>query len=168
MRFDYTICFIKRGTKLLLLNRNKKPAMGMWNGVGGKIEPNETPLEGVIREAFEETGMQLSDVTFAGSIILNSNNGNLGMYAFVAELPDYLAIETPLSTREGILEWKEIDWVLAEDNIGVISNLKCFLPKILDGNHRLQHTFDYQNHTIVNYEVTELKDEELNRIYQLA
>ena len=24
--------------------------MGMWNGVGGKIEDNETPYEGIIRE----------------------------------------------------------------------------------------------------------------------
>ncbi len=48
--YKYTICFIKKGKKILLLNRNKKPNMGMWNGVGGKIEDNETPYEGIIRE----------------------------------------------------------------------------------------------------------------------
>ncbi len=35
--YKYTICFIRKGNKILLLNRNKKPNMGMWNGVGGKI-----------------------------------------------------------------------------------------------------------------------------------
>ena len=40
--------------------------MGMWNGVGGKIEENETPYEGIIRETFEETGIELSSVTYKG------------------------------------------------------------------------------------------------------
>lgn len=34
----YTLCLIRNDDQLLLLNRVKKPQMGMWNGVGGKIE----------------------------------------------------------------------------------------------------------------------------------
>lgn len=67
--YKYTICFIRKGNNILLLNRNKKPTMGMWNGVGGKIEDNETPYEGIIREAFEETGIELQNVTYKGNII---------------------------------------------------------------------------------------------------
>jgi 8-oxo-dGTP diphosphatase len=59
----YTICFIKRKDEILLLNRNKKPNMGLWNGVGGKIETGETPFEGIIRETWEETGLLLKEVT---------------------------------------------------------------------------------------------------------
>ena len=44
--------------------------MGMWNGVGGKIEENETPYEGIIRETFEETGIELSSVTYKGTVVL--------------------------------------------------------------------------------------------------
>lgn len=32
----FTNCFIKKGDRILLLNRNKPSWMGMWNGVGGK------------------------------------------------------------------------------------------------------------------------------------
>nr|WP_290754672.1 MULTISPECIES: hypothetical protein [unclassified Exiguobacterium] len=35
----YTLCLIRHADSFLLVNRQKRPAMGMWNGVGGKIEP---------------------------------------------------------------------------------------------------------------------------------
>ncbi|MCM3732452.1 NUDIX domain-containing protein [Fictibacillus nanhaiensis] len=51
---EYTVCFIQRKQQLLLLNRIKAPLMGLWNGVGGKIEPYESIKEGALREVFEE------------------------------------------------------------------------------------------------------------------
>lgn len=51
----YTICFIKRADNILLLNREKPGWMGSWNGVGGKIETGETPIECILREIYEET-----------------------------------------------------------------------------------------------------------------
>lgn len=33
-KLKYTICFIKRGDEILLLNREKSSWMGSWNGVG--------------------------------------------------------------------------------------------------------------------------------------
>lgn len=54
---EYTICFLKQGDKILLLNREKPQWMGAWNGVGGKIEQGETPLVSALREIKEETGL---------------------------------------------------------------------------------------------------------------
>jgi len=45
---EFTICFLKKGDQILLLNRDFSEWMGAWNGVGGKIERNETPLAGAI------------------------------------------------------------------------------------------------------------------------
>ncbi|USK57773.1 NUDIX domain-containing protein (plasmid) [Cytobacillus solani] len=42
-----------------MLNREKPPIMGVWNGVGGKIEKGETSDEGALREVFEETGIRV-------------------------------------------------------------------------------------------------------------
>ena len=75
----YTICFIKYGDEILMLNREKSPNMGLWNGVGGKIEEGETHLQSVIREAYEETGIQLKNPTFAGEVVWLSNSGNVGL-----------------------------------------------------------------------------------------
>ncbi len=46
--------------KLLLLKRNPKKLFGnMWGVPGGKLEPGETPEEGLIREVFEEVGFEV-------------------------------------------------------------------------------------------------------------
>ena len=49
----YTLCFIRRGDEILMLNREKPSWMGMWNGVGGRMEANETPKECILREVWE-------------------------------------------------------------------------------------------------------------------
>lgn len=50
--------FNKSKTQVLLIEK-KKPEWqaGHWNGIGGKIEENELPLQTMIREAIEETSL---------------------------------------------------------------------------------------------------------------
>ena len=92
--YKYTICFIRKGNKILLLNRNKKPNMGMWNGVGGKIEDNETPYEGIIRETLEETGIDLPSVTYKGMSFLKVRTSLRGvkecMYSLLTCQMEYI------------------------------------------------------------------------------
>ncbi|WP_237522584.1 NUDIX domain-containing protein, partial [Bacillus cereus] len=52
--YKHTLCFIKRNEEILMLNRKYDPVKGLWNGVGGKVEKGETPLENAIREIKEE------------------------------------------------------------------------------------------------------------------
>ncbi len=98
--YPYTLCLVRQGEQFLLLNRQKQPAMGMWNGVGGKIEPGETPSAAVIRETFEETGIMLSQVQFAGTAVLRAEQA-VGIYLYLADLPDGQTLATPRATREG-------------------------------------------------------------------
>jgi len=166
--YKYTICFIRKGNKILLLNRNKKPNMGMWNGVGGKIEDNETPYEGIIRETLEETGIDLQSVTYKGNVGFKDKDEPLaseGMYVFLADLPEGVQMDTPLSTDEGILEWKEIGWILDENNRGVVSNLPKYLPLILTEENMLEHIFTYDNRNIINYTTSYLTDDNANTRY---
>ncbi|AFU13679.1 TPA: 8-oxo-dGTP diphosphatase [Bacillus toyonensis] len=167
--YTYAICFIRKGNKILLLNRNKKPNMGMWNGVGGKIEDNETPYEGIIRETLEETGIGLPSVTYKGNVIFKSKDeprGSEGMYVFLADLPEGVQMDTPLSTDEGILEWKEIGWILDENNRGVVSNLPKYLPLILTEENMLEHIFTYDNRNIINYTTAFLTEDDANKRYE--
>ena len=53
-----TIAYLKKDGKTLLLHRIKKKKdinEGKWIGVGGKLEPGESPDECVKREILEET-----------------------------------------------------------------------------------------------------------------
>lgn len=166
--YKYTICFIKKGKKILLLNRNKKPNMGMWNGVGGKIEDNETPYEGIIRETLEETGIDLPSVTYKGNVVFKSKDepqGREGMYVFLADLPAGVHMDTPVSMAEGLLEWKEIDWILNKDNRGVVSNLPKYLPIVLTEENKLEHIFTYDNRNIINYTTSFLPEDDVNKRY---
>ena len=64
----YTLCFIKRDNEFLMLNRIKAPNMGLWNGVGGKLELNEDKFQGIKREITEETGLLINDVNYHGEV----------------------------------------------------------------------------------------------------
>jgi 8-oxo-dGTP pyrophosphatase MutT (NUDIX family) len=55
--YAYTIGFLRNGDRVLLVNREKPPWMGCWNGVGGKLRPGETPRACIVREVREETGI---------------------------------------------------------------------------------------------------------------
>lgn len=50
-----------------MLNRERAPAKGLWNGLGGKIKDDETPLECVCREVFEETEIKIEDANIKGT-----------------------------------------------------------------------------------------------------
>ena len=59
-----TLCYIERGQQYLMLHRVKKENdlnHDKWVGIGGKFEGNETPDECLLREAYEETGLTLTD-----------------------------------------------------------------------------------------------------------
>jgi 8-oxo-dGTP diphosphatase len=46
--------------RVLMIHRNGRPGdfhSGKWNGLGGKLEPGESPLEAAVRELREESGL---------------------------------------------------------------------------------------------------------------
>ncbi|MDH5160598.1 NUDIX hydrolase [Heyndrickxia oleronia] len=130
--FKYTVCFIKNNNDILMLNREKPPIMGVWNGVGGKIEKDESPDEGGLREVFEETGIIVDNYFSKGTVSWKSSNGELdGIYVYLYEVSNNLKFETPKKTREGILDWKSIDWLLDPDNFGIADKVSQYLPVLL-------------------------------------
>lgn len=138
--YSYTICFLRRGDRVLLLNREKPPWMGCWNGVGGKLRPDETVHACAVREVREETGILMSSLRPRG-VVTWTVDGALagGMYAFVGE-PDDSAFGAGIAdTVEGILAWKRLAWVLHPENQGVAANLRYFLPDLLSGEPACEH-----------------------------
>lgn len=57
-------CFLKSGDKILILKRsNKVKSMkGLWAGISGIIEKNESPLKRAKIEIFEELGINDSEI----------------------------------------------------------------------------------------------------------
>jgi len=50
---------IERDGSLLLLQRTQTPFLGCWNLPAGYVEADESPLEAVVRETYEETGLRV-------------------------------------------------------------------------------------------------------------
>ena len=125
--------FNKECNKVLLVKRNKKPYKNCWNGIGGKIKENETPIDAAKRECMEETNISLKNprllVTYVypESSIINSNTKLNVIYDFVEET-------NIVDNEEGHYEWKNIDFVMDTYNkeIAGLSNLNQFVKEILD------------------------------------
>ncbi|MDM5153003.1 NUDIX domain-containing protein [Bacillus sp. DX1.1] len=68
--YNQTLCFIRRDYDILMLNREKAPLQGLWNGVGGKMEQSEAPTACIVREIEEETGIQVTEqnITYKGTL----------------------------------------------------------------------------------------------------
>ncbi|MCB2107559.1 MAG: NUDIX domain-containing protein [Rhodobacteraceae bacterium] len=54
---------IVRGTQLVLIKRGKAPRLGEWSIPGGTQELGETVRETAVREAFEETGLTVDNLS---------------------------------------------------------------------------------------------------------
>jgi phosphatase NudJ len=57
---------VERDGKYLLLQENHQPDKGTWNLPAGKLEIGEEPLEAVIREVKEESGLAFHAESFLG------------------------------------------------------------------------------------------------------
>lgn len=154
----YTVCFLKQENKLLLLNREAPPNMGLWNGVGGKIEPGESPYQSAIREIQEETGLQVEQLQFGGIVTWARPTeadmlARQGMYLFLAELSQSMKTNVMPSMDEGILAWKQLDWVLNPQNMGVASNISVFLPRLLNRSEPKEYYCTYEQNQLIHCEV---------------
>lgn len=61
-----TLVFVTRGEEVLLIRKKRGHGAGKLNGPGGKLDPGETPYDGVIRETREEVGIELVAPTLCG------------------------------------------------------------------------------------------------------
>lgn len=105
-----TLCYIRRAGKTLMIHRVKKQNdmhQGKWNGLGGKLEPGETPEECAIREIREEAGLSARNPQLRGFLTFPGFANDEDWYAFVFVVDDFEGelIDSP----EGNLAWIEDD-----------------------------------------------------------
>ena len=71
-----TLCYLERGEEYLMLHRVKKENdlnHDKWIGIGGKFEDKESPEDCLLREAYEETGLTLTDYRYRGLVTFISD-----------------------------------------------------------------------------------------------
>lgn len=118
----------------------------------GSLRQAKTPWRNIHREMMEETEvdlLQVQEVRFAGLVtwtVLDTHvPSSSGMYAFLAHLaPDFL-ISPDRLTPEGLLSWKELDWVCDRSNPAVVDNIAHFLPQMLAHPQPQEYRCSYQD-----------------------
>ena len=71
--------------RLLMIRRGHEPGAGLWSIPGGRIEPDETDAEALVREMLEETGLAVEVGALLGSVQRPGLNGD------VIDIRDYAA-----------------------------------------------------------------------------
>ena len=97
------LVFLTRGVKVLLINGapHKRLWANLWNGVGGHLEPGETPYAAAMREVQEETGLQVVQLTLRALIhVTLPEPPGIMLFTFVGA-----AQNEPRPSAEGAAQW---------------------------------------------------------------
>ncbi|GAB2974472.1 NUDIX domain-containing protein [Amycolatopsis acidiphila] len=68
--------------RLLVIQRGHDPGRGRWSLPGGRVEPDETDAQAVVREMREETGLDVRPGPLAGMVV----RGRYEIYDYVCEV----------------------------------------------------------------------------------
>lgn len=146
-----TICYVKDGNKTLMLYRNKKENdyhEGKWNGLGGKLEPRESPEDCAIREVYEESGIIVKKLELKGFITFPLFDGKDDWYVWVYFITEW---EGSLQdSPEGELKWIDDDKITS---LNLWDGDKIFIDWIYSGK-TFSAKFNYTDGKFTDYEVS--------------
>lgn len=125
-----TLCHIIKDGRLLLQRKSEGLfGGGKWNGVGGKLEVDETPEECVRREVYEETGLRVSSLRFHGVLYFYFGDGDEADWVvFVYSTGRFEG--DPRPSGEGILQWFKVEEIPYEE---MWQDDRHWLPLLLRG-----------------------------------
>jgi 8-oxo-dGTP diphosphatase len=123
-----TLCFVTHGDEVLLLlgGPTKRLWAGLYNGLGGHVEPGEDIYSSAIREVKEEAGLDVRDIRLRCVVHADAGDPAVGILFFV-----FTAVSEDKHVQpsdEGALEWAPIDALPVER---LVEDLPVLLPKIL-------------------------------------
>jgi len=123
---SYVVGFLfSKDLKSVLLIRKKKPdwQVGRLNGIGGKVEQNESPYDAIKREFKEETDLQID--WWKLKVKMNTPDCLVYFYASIGKL-EY----AKKMTEEDLLIYQVNE--ISSDKINTIYNLKWLIRLCLE------------------------------------
>lgn len=127
------------GQNVLLIHRNARPGdqhLGKYNGLGGKLEPDEDVLAGMRREILEEAGIHCTALQLRGTISwpgFGKHGEDWLGFLFLVTAFDGTPFER---NPEGTLEWVPLADM---HTLPMWEGDREFLPLVFDGDARPFH-----------------------------
>ena len=121
-KLNLIVVFNKELDKSLFCIRAKEPYKGLYNFVGGQVEPGEDSDTAAYRELFEETGISKDDIELDHFMDINyfKYENNIQVYYGILK-HDVVLVE----------EKNKLEWVVIDDNL--LDNNK------FAGNYNIPH-----------------------------
>lgn len=125
-----TLCYIEKDGAYLMLHRTAKENdinKEKWIGIGGHFEENESPVECLLRETKEETGLTLLSWHFHGVVTFQSDQWQTE-YMFLYTSHEFEGELIPCD--EGELEWVPLEKI---NDLHLWEGDRIFLKTLTDG-----------------------------------
>ncbi len=161
MKIKYTtLLLLRREDEILLAMKKRGFGMGKYNGVGGKITPNETPQEAMVREAQEEISVtpinykQVALIRFTEPFD-NDDIHKIVMYVYLTEEWN----GEPTESEEMCPQWFKVNDIPYDK---MFSDDYYWLPLVLKGKYILaDFTFD-KDWNLASQNIVEIPKEQLD------
>jgi 8-oxo-dGTP diphosphatase len=127
--------------RILMIRRDARPDdihFGYYNGLGGKLEPDEDVAGGMRREIREEAGLECGTLELAGTISWPGfGRGGENWFGFLFRIPTWTGAPRTVSA-EGTLHWVPVADVLT-GAVPMWESDRHFLPLIFAEHPRPFH-----------------------------
>ena len=144
-----TLCYVRAGGRTLMLHRNKKKGdahLGKWNGLGGKMDPGESPDDCVMREVREESGLAISDPRLRGVLTFPAFLDGEDWLVFVYTATQFTGEVGECA--EGALSWVDDAKIL---DLPLWEGDRVFLPWLRDDRF-FSAKFTYRDGRLLGHE----------------
>ena len=136
---DTTLLIVIKNNKILLAQKKRGFGVGLFNGVGGKRQKNETIYEAMLRETKEEIDIVPLDAKLVAimdfDLYLKGENVTEKMHTYIATSYE----GEPTESEEMKPQWFDLDSIpydnMFQDDI-------LWLPEVLKGN-KVKATFGF-------------------------
>lgn len=127
--------------RVLLIHRNARlddQHIGKYNGLGGKMEPEEDVVTCMQRELHEEAGIEATEMTLRGTINWTGFGPNgEDWLGFVFRIDAYEG-EAKTENEEGTLVWQDVETIM---DLPMWEGDRYFLPMVFDDDPRAFHGY---------------------------
>ena len=136
MKTIVTQIYVKKDNKILMVQENKIGKKGKWNMPAGKLEENETLIDAAIREAKEETNL---DVQISGLIAIQESITEMGQLIIFYFKGEYIAGEVSFNQEE----ISDVKWMTEEE-------IKDIDRTIIRGGETIDSILELANENLIS------------------